>query len=164
MTTEPKLEQREAQAYAAIHARMPLQQLGIVAPPLNGEVLRFLQEQGVAPSGPPFFRYIVVDMERELELEVGWPVATTFSGSDRVISGVFPAGRYATLIHTGHPSELAGATAGLFGWAEANGIRWQASEDGMTWVARIEYYLTDPADEPDMTKWETELAFLTAEE
>jgi hypothetical protein len=31
------------------------------------------------------------------------------------------------------------------------------------WDARIEFYITDPAVEPDPKKWKTELAFLVAE-
>jgi hypothetical protein len=51
---------------------------------------------GVAPAGPPFFKYSV-DMMRELEVEAGVPVAAAVDGDDQVVSGVLPAGRYATL-------------------------------------------------------------------
>jgi hypothetical protein len=44
-----------------------------------------------------------------------------------------------------------------------NGIVWQTSEEGKAWGARIEAYLTDPAEEPDPQKWQTELAFLITE-
>jgi effector-binding domain-containing protein len=163
MTTEPKLEHRDEQPYAAIRISTPIQQLGEVAPPVNGEVLDFLQSQGISPNGPPFWRYVVVDMERELELEVGSPVAAPIAGNERVVGGVFPAGNYVIMHHTGHPAELQAATGELLAWGEAHGVRWQASEDQKDWVARIEFYLSDPDTEPDMTKWETELAFLVAD-
>jgi len=31
--------------------------------------------------------------------------------------------------------------------------------DGQRWAARLEIHETDAADEPDMTKWTTQLAF-----
>lgn len=161
--TEPKLEYRDEQPYLAIRVRMPMQELGNIAPPLNGEVLEYLEQRGITPSGPPFFRYLVVEMELELELEVGSPVAQAITGNERVVGGVFAAGRYATMRHVGHPSELQAATAHLLAWAEEHQILWQASDDQKNWAARIEFYLSDPDEQPDLTKWETELAFLTAE-
>jgi effector-binding domain-containing protein len=140
-----------------------MQEIGAVLPPLIGEVFTFLQRQGVPPAGAPFFRYLVVDMDKQLDMEVGWPIASTMSGNGRISAGVIPAGRYATLVHTGHPDELMGVTAALFAWGQQNGIVWQKSADGQTWGARLEFYLTDPAVEPDMRKWQTELAFLAAD-
>jgi hypothetical protein len=36
------------------------------------------------------------------------------------------------------------------------------SPEGERWGCRLEIYRTDPQAEPDMTKWETELAFRLA--
>jgi len=163
MTTEPKLEHRDVQPYAAIRKQVTMREIGTVLPPLIGEVFGFLQRQGVAPAGAPFFRFLIVDMERQLDMEVGWPVASAVSGDGRISAGVLPAGRYAVLVHTGHPDELIDVTAALLAWGEANGIVWQMSDDGKTWAARLESYLTNPAEEPDMNTWRTELAFLVAD-
>ena len=78
---------------------------------------------------------------------------------------MLPAGRYATLTHVGHPSELAGATQALLDWAAGQGLTWDASpgEDGERWGSRLEIYLTDPAQEPDMSKWVTQLAIRLAD-
>jgi len=38
-----------------------------------------------------------------------------------------------------------------------------ATEAGERWGCRLETYLTDPSEEPDMNKWETQLAFRLAE-
>jgi len=113
MTTEPKLEHRDVQPYAAIRKQVTMREIGTVLPPLIGEVFGFLQRQGVAPAGAPFFRFLIVDMERQLDMEVGWPVASAVSGDGRISAGVLPAGRYAVLVHTGHPDELMGVTAAL---------------------------------------------------
>jgi hypothetical protein len=36
------------------------------------------------------------------------------------------------------------------------------TDDGQRWGCRLEAYTTDPAEEPDMNTWETELAFRLA--
>jgi hypothetical protein len=36
------------------------------------------------------------------------------------------------------------------------------TDDGQRWGCRLEVYNTDPAEEPNMNKWETELAFRLA--
>ena len=72
-------------------------------------------------------------------------------------SGVLPAGRYATVVHTGHPDTLVTATRDLLDWADQRGLDWD--NDGRTWGCRLEEYLSDPAEVPDMGKWETRLAF-----
>jgi effector-binding domain-containing protein len=74
---------------------------------------------------------------------------------------VLPAGRYATLGYTGHPSGLADATAALLQWAQDEGLAWDVLQTphGQQWGARLEIYETDPAAEPDMSKWTTRLAF-----
>jgi hypothetical protein len=78
---------------------------------------------------------------------------------------VLPAGRYATLTHVGHPSELFGVTGALLDWAATQGLRWDMwpADGGERWGCRLEIFLTDPSQEPDMSKWETQLAFRLAD-
>ena len=104
-------------------------------------------------------------MARELEIEAGVPLAAAVDGDDHVVAGVLPAGRYATVTHTGHPSELVDVTGALLDWAAEQGLTWDISpaEDGDRWGARVEFYLTDPREEPDMSKWQTQLAFRLAD-
>jgi hypothetical protein len=87
------------------------------------------------------------------------------SGNDRASAGLLPAGRYAVLLYTGLYDNLVSVTAGLLEWAEKNSIVWKTDvlDDVEWWAGRVEWYPTDPADEPDPGKWQTELAFLTAE-
>ncbi len=79
----------------------------------------------MATSGAPFWKYNVIDVERQLEVEVGFPVAIPVAGDDRVLAGVLPAGKYGG--------------------------------------SRLEIYWTDPAEEPNMNNWETELALRLAD-
>jgi effector-binding domain-containing protein len=164
-SSEPKLERREAQPYAAIRAKVAGSEIGAKLPPLIGEVAAWLGSKGSPPSGAPFFRYLVVDMPNELQVEVGFPVNTALKGTDRIVTGTLPAGTYATVVHRGSPRELEAVTADLLAWGKSKAVKWdmQTLGHGEKWVARLEFYLTDPKVEPDMAKWETELAFKTAD-
>ena len=65
----------------------------------------------------------------------------------------------------GHPDGLSGATAALLEWAQAEGLTWDVTpaDDGDRWGARLEIYETDPAEQPDLNKWVTQLAFRLAD-
>lgn len=159
--TEPKTDERAAQAYVSIHHKVPMSELPRVIPDSIRELFGWLGRVGVKPAGAPFAKYNVIDMERGLEIEIGIPVGSAVSGDARVKSGTLPAGRYASLVHTGPPPELMAANAALQDWAKEKGLRWKLS--GERWSARLEHYLTDPAEQPDMNKWETEVAYQLAE-
>jgi effector-binding domain-containing protein len=165
MLSEARVVERPAQPYVAIRAQVTMRSLGTVLPGLHPQVFAWLGQQGVPPAGPPFWKYNLIDMDRGLEVEVGVPVAAAQAGDDRVLAGVLPPGRYATLRFTGHPDGLMGATAALLKWADEQSLTWDVRQtpDGDRWAARLEIYETDPAEEPDMTKWETQLAFRLAE-
>lgn len=162
VTIEPKVEYRDEQLYVAIRSQVTMQELETALPPLIGEVFDWLGSKGLAPAGPPFWRYRVIDMAAKLEIDVAVPVATAVPGEGRIIADVLPVGRYAVLVHTGPYDELIEVTAALLAWAEEKGLtwdKWSEGSKGEGWRARIETYLTDPTVEPDPTKWETELAF-----
>lgn len=160
MMTNPKVEERPGRPYAGIRARVTMEELGRAVPPLWPEVFGWLGQRGVAPAGPPFLRYYVVEMDGELEVGAGVPTAASVAGDGRVEGDLLAAGRYAVLVHTGPLEDLVTATAELLRWGAEQGLRWQM--DGERWGGRIEWYFTDPAQEPDRGKWQTELAFLVA--
>jgi effector-binding domain-containing protein len=164
MSAVPEIVTRTEQPYVAIRARVAMSELPALGARL-GEVFGWLGARGLAPAGPPFFKYNVIDMASELEMEAGVPVAAAVDSDGHVVSGVLPAGRYATLTHLGHPSELVEVTETLQDWAAAQGLTWDMlpGPDGDRWGCRLEIYLTDPAQEPDMSKWETQLAFRLAD-
>ncbi|HEX6759286.1 MAG TPA: GyrI-like domain-containing protein [Propionibacteriaceae bacterium] len=157
MGESPIIETRMDQPYAAIPVKVRMEELGSVVPPLTGQVYGWLAARGITPSGPPFWRYIVVDMDNELELETGVSVASPVEANGEIRAGVLPAGRYATVLHTGHPDTLVTATRDLLEWAAERGLEWDS--DGTTWGCRLEEYLSDPQEVPDMREWQTRLAF-----
>ena len=145
MSATPEIVTRAEQPYVAIRARVTMSELPGLADRL-GEVFGWLGARGIAPAGAPFFRYDVIDMARQLEVEAGVPVEAATSGVGDVISGVLPGGRYATVTHVGHPSELQGVTKDLLDWAAGQGLTWDMSHgsDGDRWGSRLEFYPDRP--------------------
>jgi effector-binding domain-containing protein len=160
----PEITQRAAQPYVGISGWVTMATIGSVAHRIP-EIFGWLGSRGVAPTGPPFFRYHVVDMERELQVEVGIPVAAAIEDDGEIRAGTLPAGRFAVMTHTGAPNTLAAPTAQLLEWGQAQGVEWDRSQTdaGEHWGCRLEFYLTDPADEPDLSQWQTQLAFRLAD-
>jgi hypothetical protein len=106
----------------------------------------------------------VINMEGNMDFELGVPVAGALSGDGRVTPGVIPAGRYAALVYTGVNNGIKGNKA-LLEWAAANGIAWDRWDDanGDAFRSRVEYFLTSPDEEPNQAKWETEVAIKVAD-
>jgi effector-binding domain-containing protein len=163
--TEPKLDDRAEVPYMGIRTQVSMEEMGAgLIPRLHGEVMDYLKKQGVAPDGPPFLRFHVINMPGKMDIELGWPVASTLPGDGRVAAGALPAGRYASLIYTGIMNGIAGNKA-LLDWGAEQGLVWDtyASDQGDGFGARYESFLTDPDDEPDLAKWETEVAIRLAD-
>ena len=165
MALNPEVVSREAQPYVSITSSVAMARLGEQLVPLHDEVFGWLAANGVQPAGPPFWKYNKIDMERELEVEVGVPTAVQISGDDRVQGRLLPAGNYVMAQHVGHPDRLVDATGELLDWARAKGLSWDMAEssDGERWAARLEEYLTDPISQPEMDKWRTNLLFKLAD-
>ena len=164
MSAAPQIVTRAEQPYVAIRGQVTMAEIGPFAG-RTGEVFGWLGARGLTPAGPPFLKYNVIDMMRQLEIDNGVPVAAPVDVDGDMVAGVLPAGRYATLTHVGHPSELVEATKALLDWAAGQGLTWDMSPDadGERWGSRLEIYLSDPREEPDMSKWVTQLAFRLAD-
>lgn len=154
---EPKVDYRVEKQYMGIRTQTPMKGMFTVVDHLRKEVSIWFKQKNLNPAGPPFLRYHVIDMAGQMDIEVGLPIATAVPDDERVKAGVLPAGRYASLIYTGHG--LTGNKA-LLGWVKTNGLvldRWD-DEKGDAFRSRCETYLTDPAIEPRKTKWQIEVA------
>jgi effector-binding domain-containing protein len=161
---EPRLVTRPEQPYVGIRDVVSMDTIGRVADRI-GELIGWLAARGAEPAGAPFLRYWVIDMPARLDVEAGVPVATSLDGEGDVAPGTLPAGRYATVTHHGHPNELVGAITELLAWADEQGLAWDAHEvaDGTAWGCRLEAFLTNPMEQPDMSQWDTDLVFKLAD-
>ena len=87
MLTMPKIIERAEEPYVAITAKVTMREIGPSAQTLHPEVFRWLATQGIAPAGDPFFKYNVIDMERQLEIAFGVPVNAMTAGDARIRPG-----------------------------------------------------------------------------
>jgi effector-binding domain-containing protein len=114
-----------------------------------GDLWQYLSAQGAQAAGPPFAIYHNMDMSA-LEMTLGFPVAQPLPGDGNVQGGLFPAGRWATTLHTGPYDDLRNAYAALEAWATAQGY----TPSGIA----CEFYLNDPRDVPP-EEYQTQVMF-----
>jgi effector-binding domain-containing protein len=157
MQNEPQVKELAARPYVAIRAQVNSEtEFRQAADSGFPELFRWLGDEGIAPAGPPFIRFLTFDEAGEpREVELAVPVDAGVTGSGRIRADTLPAGRYVTLLHVGpytHETApaLKTAHAALRAWAEERGI-------GLG--GYVERYLIGPVEEPDYSKWETELAY-----
>jgi effector-binding domain-containing protein len=158
MLTLPKIVERPSQPYVAVRRQVKIP-FGEAIGPAMGEIVAWMAARNLTSSGPPFFKYNLINMP-DLEIEFGFPTSALAPADDGVITGAIPAGRYATLSYFGPYDDLIDVTAVLVGWARQTGVEWDstAGPDGERFAARLEIYANDMNALPP-EKWETVLAF-----
>jgi effector-binding domain-containing protein len=162
----PQIIDRAPQPYVGVADSVPMSSLNRVADHIP-ELIAWVERRGEEPAGAAFFRYLTIDMERELEVEAGIPITGPLEPGDTdsgVRSATLPGGRFVSAFYVGHPDGLIDATAELLEWAESQGLEWDVRPEGAAerWGCRLEIYHSDPVEQPDMNAWRTELAFRLA--
>ncbi|WP_432509984.1 GyrI-like domain-containing protein [Kineococcus sp. SYSU DK001] len=163
LTRDPVVVDRPAVPHVGVRRTVTPTTIASVADRI-GDLVGLVLDAGRAPAGAPFLRYEVIDAAAGMVVVAGVPVDGPVPTTGDVHTATLPAGRYATVVHRGHPDSLVGATGDLLAWARDRGLTFDVtpSADGDRWGCRLESYLTDPATEPDLDRWETELAFRLA--
>ena len=161
MLTTPVIAWRKERFYVAIRLTVAQQDIPTTLPRLHPGIYAWLKARNVAPNGPPFFHYLLMGADRRMLVEVGVPVAYAVMGDERVFGGMFPAGEYASLLHTGDYRHLMEAHMELDAWVEKSGRcdKEAIPGKGIAFAGRTEFYLTDGQATPDPAGWETEIAF-----
>jgi len=151
MTPAVRIEETQGQTTAVVEYSTDLATMGQSVGAALGEVMAVLGESGVTPAGVPFSMYpdMQPDPGGNWRVATGFPVAAAVAEKGRVKPGVLPGGTVATCTHTG-PYETLGETYRSM----AEQIAQQGYEPaGVMW----ECYLTDPAQEPDPSRWRTDI-------
>lgn len=154
----PLLCEREARPYLAIPAQVRgSAQLRGAADRGFPTLFRRLGERGVAPAGPPFIRYGRLHPDGSpAAIEIAVPVAEPVAGDAPVSAGILPAGRWLSHVHVGPYAHDT-----LPGLGDAHrAVRAWAAEHGVALAGAVcEHYRVGPVEEPDFTRWQTELAY-----
>lgn len=128
-------------------------------------IYQWLADHGVQPNGGPMYVYRHVGAPDEpIDLTVAVEISESVKPTDGLVLGSLPAGTYIVGRHVGSPDDLAASQARVREWARMHGHRLGVVDgtDGVPWTGQAERFLTDPAVEPDPTKWVIELLFKTA--
>ena len=182
-TVEPRIVDLPDRPYLGVRAVCTATTMNVVADRLPG-IIGHVLGRGGALAGAPFIRYHRVGPGDEYDAEAGVPVddpgpatdgpATHDPATDDIVTegpahditaGTLPAGRYAVTRHTGHLDGLPAATDALLAWAGDRDLAWDRTDTphGERWGARVEHFLTNPAEEPDPSRYVTELSFRLAD-
>jgi effector-binding domain-containing protein len=136
----------DPQPAAVVRAEVPVEEIRTVFDRGFGQVMRVVEAQDVAITGPPFGFYPRMPSDT-VEVAVGFPVSTAIAPDGDVEPLELPGGRVVTGIHVGPYEGLAATYRELMEWAAAGG---HSLADPM-WEA----YLTDPSAQPDPETWQT---------
>lgn len=167
MTLDITLKERGATPYIGVPLSARFSEFGPPGGPNEAipRIYQWLAEHQVAPQGGPLYVYRHIgDSAEPVDLTVGVPIAEAVQPSAGMILGNLPAGPYVIGRHIGSPDEIPSSHARIKEWAHENGLRLEnlRDENGEPWTGHAEHFLTDPNEEPDATKWVTELLFKTA--
>ncbi|WP_119695817.1 GyrI-like domain-containing protein [Microbacterium halotolerans] len=124
-----------------------------------------LAAAGGIPEGGPIYQYHRLKTAADpMDITVSVPVPACMEIGDGFETGIIPSGRYLVARPAGGPDVLGTVHGEMWQWAAVQGLELAVDEraDGIHWRGRTEQFLTDPAMEPDRSKWAIEVAYLLA--
>ncbi|MCC6237228.1 MAG: GyrI-like domain-containing protein [Dehalococcoidia bacterium] len=137
------------QQTAVVRHRIAMSEVGSI-PGWLGQTYEAIERAGAQPSGMPFVRTLAIDAGG-MEVEVGWPVATPVAEDGDVHASTLPGGPAAVATYFGPYDGIAPAYESVQRWCQDHG----RVASGAPW----ESYFTDPNEEPDSSKWRTDIHF-----
>lgn len=166
MALEIFAQERPTTHYVGIPVTARLPEFGAPDGPneMIPRVYQWLADHAVVPQSGPLYIYRHVGVSDDpVDLTVAVPVAEPVKPTNGLVLGSLPAGTYVVGRHEGAPDQIPESHAKVQKWAAANGHRLDAlrNDDGTLWTGHAEHFLTDPTEEPDASRWVTELLFKT---
>lgn len=117
-----------------------------------GELMTFLGEDSKNMTGAPFALYHMWDMENNMtKVEVALSVSSELEGNERINKGMTYEGTAIKAVHVGSYDGAGAVHMALEQHMNDNNYEMA----GPCW----EVYVTDPGEEPDTTKWVTEIYY-----
>ena len=146
--SEFSIVQRAPQTTAVVRGTVAVADIPKFLGEAYGAVMQALAAQGIAPVGEPFAFYLGMPTAT-VELEAGFPIAEQCKAAGTVIPGELPGGTTVTGTHVG-PYETMVDTYNQM-------MAWMAHEHLVPGAQMWEIYLSDPAQEPNPSKWRTQI-------
>jgi effector-binding domain-containing protein len=154
MLTEPGIKVRAEEPYAAKIITVARSEIAARATPLIQEVMEWVKASGGAFAGPPFFNYFEFLAGGRMKMAVGRATTKVLDGNSGVTTGSLPAGRYASVTHTGPYQELYAANMALDNWIKAKGLALagEPHDGGVIGATRLEIYHDPGIGKPPVTE------------
>jgi AraC family transcriptional regulator len=150
MDYEIEVKELESQHAVAIRETTTAEELGKVMPGLYPEVFAYLEKKGLQPAGPSFGVYHTFSEDR-VDFHAGFPVGEPVEGQGRIEAIELPGGRAAVTVHVGPYTTIGAAYEALDAFMHGQGHKQGAPPR--------EVYVVGPGDEPDSSKWRTEVVY-----
>lgn len=144
------LEETNEMNYAGIRKTVSFIEINREMSSMYGTISHFLDQNDIAVVGIPFALYHLMN-EEEIDLECGMPISGGFEENTTVKTGTLPALTCACIDFYGDYSNLEDGHKVLQEWVETHGFNLVS--------APMEFYLTDPSQEPDPEKWLTRICY-----
>ena len=150
MLDKCEVKEQKVQHSLSIRKTTSVQNLPEVLGESYMKIMQYMGEIGEFPTGAPYTAYFNMDMQN-LEVEIGFPVATKLPEKGSIKPSEIPAGKYASCLYTGPYNEIESAYKTLTKWIDDNGYE----PSGIAY----EFYLNDPG-ETSPEKLQTQILFL----
>jgi AraC family transcriptional regulator len=144
------VEVPEVKAMTSSATNVPVDDVGATLARIYGAVFGHVMGHGGAPAGQPFARYEMAG-DHLFNIKAGIPVAEHVQATDSIQQSSLPGGPAAKSVHVGPYDTIEKAHAALHEWIDVHGRECV----GNPW----EIYVTDPGQEPDSSKWVTEIYY-----
>jgi effector-binding domain-containing protein len=135
-----ELSEQKAQPVLSIRARTAVENLPKVIGESYGKIMQYLAELGEQPADAPYTAYYNLDM-KDLDVEMGFPVAKPLPAKGEIESGEIPQGRYVSCMYKGAYSGMEQPYNEMFKWIAENSYE----PKGVCY----EYYYNSPNEVPE---------------
>jgi len=150
ITSDCKIVVREKTHTLSITRETTPDAFGTVFAECFPAIHQFITAQGKEQSGRPFGRYLEMS-DTKAVVECGIPVANEMAGEGQIVPSEIPAGRYVLKSHIGS-FETLGETHGAIN-------AFIAKQNLQIAGPPVEFYVSDPGEEPDPNKWQTDIIY-----
>jgi hypothetical protein len=162
MLSLPVRNRRKKQPYLAVRSRLFSRQIAKQSQLFLPEVRNFINQEGIAYTGPAFLRYNTISQTGEMDIEFGHFTDRLYAGSGPIRAGILPAGSFMSVTWEGHYNKLSDVNAMLMGWANIKGIEWDrvSTDAGIFYGCRIDIFHRSIAHSANPEQWRTEIAIM----
>jgi effector-binding domain-containing protein len=145
-----ELEMLQEFNYASIRKEVSFVEVSLQMEEMYEQVSSFIEEKNVGITGSPFAVYHKMEGER-IDLECGIPISKLVEGNQTINSAIYPTKQCAVVDYFGDYRQLEDAHTALQSWIEERKFKLAGPP--------LEFYLTDPEEEPNSEKWHTRIYY-----